>query len=78
MADGRSSFGQLYDQYPVTPYPVINAEPTFGAVFRGMTLGDHVQTVVGTAIGATMGFAGGAQRCHNISLHLRARSELAP
>jgi len=41
------------------PYPVINLQPTFGAVMRNFGAGDYGQFIMGTLIGGVAGFAGG-------------------
>ena len=42
------------------PYPVINAQPTIMAVIRNFYFGDYGQMIVGSGLGAVLGFAGGA------------------
>ena len=43
------------------PYPVINAQPTFFATFRNLTLGDYFLFLSMTTLGAGYGFAAGAR-----------------
>lgn len=42
------------------PYPVVNADPSLGAILRNVAFGDYFLTVGWTLIGATWGFAAGA------------------
>ena len=51
------------------PWPVINARPSFGAVFRNMTLGDYAFFVGMTAVGGAYGFAAGAQNSAHAPPH---------
>lgn len=43
------------------PYPVINQQPTMGAVIRNFTAGDYGQFLTGTLIGGVFGFAAGGR-----------------
>ena len=50
------------------PWPVVNARPTFGAIFRNLRFSDYTLFVGMTAVGAAYGFAAGTQTRQHLLL----------
>lgn len=55
------AYGEVHAPINDKAYPVINSNPSLGAIMRNVAFGDYFFTLFMTGVGGAFGFAGGAR-----------------